>query len=457
MYMEQKIELNIEKKFYNTKGKINRIKKMDKKIILQIQLIIQDIMLNGEIVNEELQIPESRNEIKDVVLEMLRGLIDKKGDFQILKEYEEEIDRHLILSIKEISPIYTEDQINELTEIIGVLKQIPQPEQRTPEWYVFRQDRLTASDLGTILGLNPYEKYNGIVQKKAGLEKPFKTNRAIMWGVKYEEVITKIYELRNRVKVYEYGCLPHPTVKHFGASPDGIVDVGSENVNYIGRMLEIKCPSSRDITGFIPEYYHAQVQGQLEVCDLEYCDFVECKISEYETKEEYFTDGDLCYQANGFEKGVVIDTYDKELGKEVFYYLDIGLTKEEIDKFEDEILDKVCMNDNLEYLKTSYWKVTEYNELLIKRDKEKFHNQWLPIINEFWEKVLYYRQRPMEEVKALCGKKKIINKEKEKKPNGLNEVVKLEDKNLITNYIESEKKQTAETTNLLFLSDSDSD
>ena len=104
--MEEKIDLksnnSVEKIFYNKKGKINRIKKMDKKIILKIQRIIQDIIVNGDITNSELQIPESRNEIKEVVLEILRGLIDKKSDFQILKEYEEEIDRHLILSIKEI-------------------------------------------------------------------------------------------------------------------------------------------------------------------------------------------------------------------------------------------------------------------------------------------------------------------------------------------------------------------
>ena len=47
-------------------------------------------------------------------------------------------------------------------------------------------------------------------------------------------------------------------------------------------MLEIKCPTSRDITGFVPEYYHAQVQGQLEVCGLEYCDFLECELREYD-------------------------------------------------------------------------------------------------------------------------------------------------------------------------------
>ena len=102
------------------------------------------------------------------------------------------------------------------------------------------------------------------------------------------------------------------------ASPDGIVDSESENKDYIGRMLEIKCPTSRDITGFIPEYYHAQVQGQLEVCDLEYCDFVECKISEYSSSEEYWEDGDNYYQENGFEKGVVIDTYDTTLKKKYF-------------------------------------------------------------------------------------------------------------------------------------------
>ena len=111
----------------------------------------------------------------------------------------------------------------------------------------------------------------------------------------------------------------------------------------------------------------------------------------------------------------------------------------------------------MEYLKTSYWKVTQYNELLIKRDKEWFVSVCLPKINEFWEKVLYYRGRPIEEIKALCGSR---NSKPYKKPTedkskvGLNQVVKEEDKNLITNYI---KKETAETTSILFLTDSDSE
>ena len=447
--MAQKIDY-LEKTFYGNKTKINRVKKMDKKIILQIQLIIQDIILNSDINNSELMDKIKRDEIKETILGILRELIYKQSDYQILDQYEEEINRHLILSIKEISPIYDEKAILSISNQIIELKKIPQPEQRTPEWYEFRKDRLTASDLGTIIGVNPYEQANYVVQKKAGLERPFKTNRAIKWGVKYEEVITKIYEHKNDVKVFEYGCIPHPIIKHFGASPDGIVDSDSQNKNYIGRMLEIKCPSSRDITGFIPEYYHAQVQGQLEVCDLEFCDFVECKIEEYKCSEEYHKDGNLIYQSNGFEKGVVIDTYDKTLEKEVFYYANLGLSKEEIDIWEDKILDKVLENDNLEYLKTSYWKVTEYNELLIKRDKKWFDEVCIPKINEFWDKVLYYRKRPIEELKELCqGRKKKINK---KTTTVINKVEVIEDKNLITNYIE---KKTAENTDILFLSDSD--
>ena len=447
--MAQKIEY-LEKIFYGNKSKINRVKKMDKKIILQIQLIIQDIIINSDINNTELIDEISRSEIKLTILNILRDLIYKQSDYQIINQYEEEIDRHLILSIKESQPIYNEIEIASLNNQIVELKKIPQPEQRTPEWYEFRKDRLTASDLGTIIGVNPYEQANYIVQKKAGLEKPFKTNRAIKWGVKYEEVITKIYEHKNKVKVFEYGCIPHPKIKHFGASPDGIVDSNSENKNYIGRMLEIKCPSSRDITGFIPEYYHAQVQGQLEVCNLEYCDFVECKIEEYNTSEEYHKDGGLIYQSNGFEKGVVIDIYDKKLDKEVYYYGELGLSKEEIDKWEDEIIDKVLENENLEYLKTSYWKVTQYNELLIKRDKKIFDEVFLPKINEFWEKVMYYRGRPIEEIKALCSGRKNMTKK-----TNINEVKILEDKSLITNYVSSEKKNNSENTEFLFLSDSD--
>ena len=388
-------------------------KKMDKSIIQNIQLIIRDLVLNGELNNDDLLDSVKLIEIKNTILELLKSIIDKKSDLNILNKYEDCILNHLKKSVIIDSPIYNESIIENLENQIKELKKIPQPEQRTPEWYIFRNNRLTASDLGTIIGVNPYEQYNTILLKKCGVEKPFYMNKNILRGVKYEEVICNIYEYRNCVKVFEYGCIPHPIIGHFGASPDGIVDIGSENKNYLGRMLEIKCPGSRPITGFIPGYYHAQVQGQLEVCDLDYCDFVECKIAEYTSDDEYYNDyykeddsKKYYLRENGLEKGVVVEAYNKKKEKNKFYYSKLGLNRKEIKKWENECFDKILEDDNMEYLMTTYWKATEYNELLIKRDKEWFNKECVPKINKFWDDVLKYRKRPLEEIKELLNPKK---------------------------------------------------
>ena len=52
-------------------------------------------------------------------------------------------------------------------------------------------------------------------------------------------------------------------------------------------MLEIKCVWSRIINGIPKNDYWMQVQLQLAVCNLEFCDFLECFIEET-TDEEIF-------------------------------------------------------------------------------------------------------------------------------------------------------------------------
>lgn len=65
-----------------------------------------------------------------------------------------------------------------------------------------------------------------------------------------------------------------------GASPDGVI-----NNN---RLIEIKCPITRNvekqsaknkITDICPDYYYEQIQAQLECCDMDICDFFQCKFS----------------------------------------------------------------------------------------------------------------------------------------------------------------------------------
>ena len=39
----------------------------------------------------------------------------------------------------------------------------PQPEQRTQEWFDYRYNRITASDMATAIDLNPYESVEGFL------------------------------------------------------------------------------------------------------------------------------------------------------------------------------------------------------------------------------------------------------------------------------------------------------
>ena len=72
-------------------------------------------------------------------------------------------------------------------------------------------------------------------------------------------------------------------MKCFGASPDGINDLGT--------MVEIKTPYRRRVDGNIPNGYMLQMQGQMAVCGLEECDFVDATIKmDYRSLDAYLMD-----------------------------------------------------------------------------------------------------------------------------------------------------------------------
>ena len=308
-------------------------------------------------------------------------------------------------------PIYTDNDLVNFVEIINFLDSLPLPEQRTPEWHHFRNNRLTASDLAAAIGLSGQGKRETLILKKCGHQKTFRANAPIKHGVRYEDVAVQIYEIRNDVKVKEYGCVPHPTIKIFGASPDGICSYESNNKNYIGRMLEIKCPYSRQITGIIPKHYFYQVLGQLEACDLEYCDFLECSIKEYNNSEEYWNDiyqevdqfentivnespaaGQYGLSSLGNEKGILIEYLNKEKEKTLCFYAPIGISSDDFNKWFDDKMNTIDNDDNLIFGRVFYWKLVEMNTVLVKRDKFKWART-VPLICEFWDEV--------EKLKAL--------------------------------------------------------
>jgi putative phage-type endonuclease len=160
--------------------------------------------------------------------------------------------------------------------------------QRTKLWKQERKKIITATNVASILELNPYKSKFDLLQEKTSINdiNIIETNNtAINWGVKYENNAVKIYEQLKNIKVFEIGLVKHNKYPWIGASPDGIM------LN--GKLLEIKCPYYKNITEEIAHYYWIQVQIQLEVCNLDECDFLECKFKEFSNEEEYLANNDL--------------------------------------------------------------------------------------------------------------------------------------------------------------------
>lgn len=71
------------------------------------------------------------------------------------------------------------------------------------------------------------------------------------------------------------GCILRIPDTLIAATPDAFVEVDSEGAG----ILEVKCPDSKNhldtfLTQQVPEQYHAQVLGQLEVSGRQWCDFI---------------------------------------------------------------------------------------------------------------------------------------------------------------------------------------
>ena len=285
-----------------------------------------------------------------------------------------------------------------LREQVKTLKKIFQPEQKTKEWYEMRNNMLTASDWGTVLGENHYSNSNEVLKKKCG-DNAFFTNAAMQWGNKYESVAVLIYEHRNDVKVLEFGCLQHPFIPFLGASPDGITEDGV--------MLEIKCPTSRKITGIPPRYYWCQVQGQLEVCELDRCDFLECSIKEYTSEEDYLNDnfnGNFLLNKFGNEKGVVVEIFKKSDKTFFFDYSPVCFINKELELWKDVINFKYN-KDNFIVSSYSYWYLEEVSCVPIYRNQEWF-NEAKVQLEIFWNKVLKYRNLGFNQLLADIQKEK---------------------------------------------------
>ncbi len=148
-------------------------------------------------------------------------------------------------------------------------------QQKTDAWYEARNNMLTASDCAAALDCNQYESSRELLIRKTSLGVgSSESSPAVAWGNMYEPIARDFYAAQIGCVVHEVGLIPHREYPWLGASPDGVVcGIGGKS----GKIVEIKCPVTRKVTGDVPYPYWIQIQIQLEVCDVDVCDFVDCE------------------------------------------------------------------------------------------------------------------------------------------------------------------------------------
>lgn len=161
------------------------------------------------------------------------------------------------------------------TALARILSRSSRIKQHSKLWYTTRTRMLTASDVASVIGANPYTPRKSVFLRKTGQSKPFSGNKATRRGHELEPIARAEYEKATGKKCWpeDLGLMVHPEYATIGASPDG--------VTLDGTLVEIKCPLYRKIEkGVVPAYYLPQVQTLLEVFDLETCHFVQYRPSD---------------------------------------------------------------------------------------------------------------------------------------------------------------------------------
>lgn len=227
------------------------------------------------------------------------------------------------------------------------------------------------------------------------------TNTTLHWGQKYEPLSVKIYENMYNTQIGDFGCIQHEQYSFLGASPDGI-NIQEDNQRY-GRMLEIKNIVNREIDGIPKKEYWIQMQLQMEVCNLDECDFLETKFIEYNDYESYMEDtsDDLyesedddtsfkneCLSKDNKLKGQIIYFHTKE-GKPFYVYMPLSyIHPEDIAQWREKTIDYYQNNPQLNYvyIKILFWKLEQFSCVLVCRNRQWFkHN--IGQIQQLWSTI----------------------------------------------------------------------
>jgi putative phage-type endonuclease len=386
--------------------------------------IMEEFIKNNPAIITE---PDFDDIFDENIKELMEVSFDKDTNIFYTEEAEEELD-NIIEQAKNdffasFMPVrsYPDSIILEEPDHIFIKKQIahlkgkPQPTQRTKEWYDFRHNLITASN--AYKAFESQSTKNQLIyekcQPKPGSEDTIdvvqmvNVNTTLHHGQKYEPLSVMIYEDMYKTKVDDFGCIQHEKYAFLGASPDGI-NVDPSSPRY-GRMLEIKNIVNREIDGIPKKEYWIQMQLQMEVCNLDECDFLETKFTEYDNADSYWN------ETTDKRKGVIMYFHTKD-GKPFYKYMPFNVVSfKDINEWQEQMVDLYQSSEyNYIWMKDYYWKLDIVSCVLVCRNKQWFKDN-IDELAEIWsiivsERVSGFEHRaPNRKSKPLDGFAAISN------------------------------------------------
>jgi putative phage-type endonuclease len=133
-------------------------------------------------------------------------------------------------------------------------------ESGTSEWHEARADSIGGSEIGTIMGLNPWESAFTLMAKKLGaIENPPIDNWSVRFGQKFEQPILDLFQEEHPdFEIFTTGTYSHPKHPFMHANPDALAKVDGEWV-----IVEVK--TSKNYWYEIPPQYIQQVRHYMAV------------------------------------------------------------------------------------------------------------------------------------------------------------------------------------------------
>lgn len=126
----------------------------------------------------------------------------------------------------------------------------------SPEWHSERSNGVGGSEVGTILGLNPYESAYALWAKKTGkIESKIKETWAIRFGKAFEDPILQLWaEEHPEYEVFTTGTYQDEEVEYLHANPDAIA-----RHRETGELKIVEVKTGRNTWPEVPPAYTAQV------------------------------------------------------------------------------------------------------------------------------------------------------------------------------------------------------